>query len=140
MPTVKSILQLAQTKIVRNVILSASEDLKCVNLFCEKVGGPCICRIERVLARDDLKSSVEILDLSVNKLTQLPPSLYKLNAMKTLTLRDNDLENLDFNDFSSLTNLESIDLTNNPLKDKSNIIDEFKRILPNTKIIFDTTS
>ena len=136
----KSILQLAQTKIVRNVILSASEDLKCVNLFCEKVGGPCICRIERVLARDDLKSSVEILDLSVNKLTQLPPSLYKLNAMKTLTLRDNDLENLDFNDFSSLTNLESIDLTNNPLKDKSNIIDEFKRILPNTKIIFDTTS
>ena len=106
MPTVKSILQLAQTKIVRNVILSASEDLKCVNLFCEKVGGPCICRIERVLARDDLKSSVEILDLSVNKLTQLPPSLYKLNAMKTLTLRDNDLENLDFNDFSLLTNLE----------------------------------
>ena len=136
----KSILQLAQTKIVRNVILSASEDLKCVNLFCEKVGGPCICRIERVLAREDLKSSVEILDLSVNKLTQLPPSLYKLNAMKTLTLRDNDLENLDFNDFSSLTNLESIDLTNNPLKDKTNIIDEFKRILPNTKIIFDTTS
>ena len=123
MPTVKSILQLAQTKIVRNVILSASEDLKCVNLFCEKVGGPCICRIERVLAREDLKSSVEILDLSVNKLTQLPPSLYKLNAMKTLTLRDNDLENLDFNDFSSLTNLESIDLTNNPLKDKYNIID-----------------
>lgn len=136
MPTVKSLMQLMQTKTVKSIFLSASEDLKCVNLFCEKVGGPCVCRIERVLARDDLSMSVETLDLSVNKLTQLPPSLYKLSNMKVLNLRDNDLATIVPKDFSSLIGLESIDLSDNPIKDQAVVIEEFQRILPNTKIIF----
>lgn len=129
-------MQLMQTKTVKSIFLSASEDLKCVNLFCEKVGGPCVCRIERVLARDDLSMSVETLDLSVNKLTQLPPSLYKLSNMKVLNLRDNDLATIVPKDFSSLIGLESIDLSDNPIKDQAVVIEEFQRILPNTKIIF----
>ena len=136
MPTVRTILQLSQTKQVKTIILSASEDLKCVNLFCEKVGGPCVCRIERVLARDDLKNTVESVDLSVNKLTQLPPSLFKLRNMKILNLRNNDLTNLMTEDFSTLVGLESIDLTDNPLSNPLLIINDLRKVLPSTKIIY----
>ena len=136
MSTVKSIIQLSQTKLVRNILLSASEDLKCVNLFCEKVGGPCICRIERVLSRDDLVSTVQSIDLSVNGLTQLPPSLYKLSSMKVLNLRNNDLANLKTEDFKTLGGLESIDLSNNPLTDPLQTINELQKVLPLTKIIY----
>ena len=136
MPTVKSVIQLSQTKLVRKILLSASEDLKCVNLFCEKVGGPCICRIERVLARDDLRSTVESVDLSVNKLTQLPPSLYKLSSMKVLNLRNNDIVDLKTEDFITLGGLESIDLSNNPLSDPLLAINNLQKVLPSTKIIY----
>lgn len=137
MASVRSLLHLSQNKIVKNVFLSASEDLKCVNLFCEKVGGPCVCRIERVLAREDLAKTVETLDLSLNKLTQLPPSLYKLNEMKSLSLRDNDLTTLKAEDFSSLTKLESIDLSNNPLNDVGELVTSLKKLLPDTVIIYE---
>ena len=136
MPTVKSVIQLSQTKLVRNILLSASEDLKCVNLFCEKVGGPCICRIERVLARNDLRSTVHSVDLSVNKLTQLPPSLYKLSSMKVLNLRNNDIVDLKTEDFITLGGLESIDLSNNPLSDPLLAINNLQKVLPGTKIIY----
>ena len=136
MPTVKSVMQLSQTKLVRNILLSASEDLKCVNLFCEKVGGPCICRIERVLARNDLRSTVHSVDLSVNKLTQLPPSLYKLSSMKVLNLRNNDIVDLKTEDFITLGGLESIDLSNNPLSDPLLAINNLQKVLPGTKIIY----
>lgn len=137
MASVRSLLQLSQNKLVKRIFLSASEDLKCVNLFCEKVGGPCICRIERVLAREDLTKTVEEVDFSLNNLTQLPPSLYKLDQMKSLSLRDNNLETLAPEDFSSLTNLESIDLTNNPLKNVESLIISFNKALPGIKIIYE---
>jgi Leucine rich repeat len=140
MASVRSLLQLSQNKLVKSVFLSASEDLKCVNLFCEKVGGPCVCRIERVLAREDLAKTVETVDLSRNKLTQLPPSLYKLNEMISLSLRDNDLTTLKAEDFSSLTKLESIDLRNNPLTNLEALIRSFKKSLPDTAIIYEEAS
>ena len=138
MATVRSLLQLTQSKLVKNVFLSASEDLKCVNMFCEKVGGPCVCRIERVLARNDLTETVEALDLSVNQLTQLPPSLYKLSKMKTLNLRDNDLASLIADDFLHLTELETIDLSNNPIENSVSVIESLQVALPKVKIIFHT--
>ena len=138
MATVRSLLQLTQSKLVKNVYLSSSEDLKCVNLFCEKVGGPCVCRIERILARDDLTETVEALDLSLNQLTQLPPSLYKLNKLKTLNLRDNDLASLKADDFLHLTDLDSLDLSNNPLLNSVSVIESLQAALPNVKIIFRT--
>jgi Leucine-rich repeat (LRR) protein len=137
MASVRSLLQLSQNKIVKSVVLSASEDLKCVNLFCEKVGGPCVCRIERVLARKDLAKTVETVDLSQNKLTQLPPSLYNLNEMKSLSLKDNDLTILKAADFSSLKKLESIDLRNNPLNDLEALIASLKKSLPGAVIIYE---
>lgn len=33
------------------LLLPSSKDLVCNNLFCEKVTGPCVCRLERVLER-----------------------------------------------------------------------------------------
>ena len=132
----RSIMQLTQSKAVSAIVLSSSEDLRCVNLFCEKVGGPCVCRIERVLARDDLTKSVEHLDLSLNSLTQLPPSLFKLNHLKTLVLRDNDLATLKAEDFSTLDKLESVDLSNNPLPDQTNFAQQLRKVLPNASIIF----
>jgi Leucine-rich repeat (LRR) protein len=132
---VRSIMQLTQSKAVKAIVLASSEDLRCVNLFCEKVGGPCVCRIERVLARDDLSKSVEHLDLSLNKLTQLPPSLFKLNHLKTLVLRDNDLATLKAEDFSTLESLETVDLSNNPLSDQEAFAQQLQKILPSTSII-----
>ena len=131
----RSIMQLSQNKTVRSIVLASSEDLRCVNLFCEKVGGPCVCRIERVLARDDLSKSVEHLDLSLNKLTQLPPSLFKLSHLKTLILRDNDLATLKAEDFSTLENLQTVDLSNNPLSDLGIFAQQLQQILPKTSII-----
>ena len=132
----RSIMQLTQSKAVSAIVLSSSEDLRCVNLFCEKVGGPCVCRIERVLARDDLSKSVEHLDLSLNNLTQLPPSLFKLSHLKCLVLRDNDLATLKAEDFSTLDKLETVDLSNNPLSDQRIFAEQLQKILPKTSIIF----
>jgi hypothetical protein len=109
-----------------------------VNMFCEKVGGPCVCRIERILARNDLTETVEALDLSVNQLTQLPPSLYKLSKMKTLNLRDNDLATLIADDFLHLTELETMDLSNNPIENSVSVIESLQVALPKVKIIFHT--
>jgi len=137
MSIAKSILQLSKSKLVKNIILSSSEDLKCVNMFCEKVGGPCICRIERVLSRDDLKDTVEELDLSSNNLSRLPPSLYKLNSLKVLNLSNNQLESLETDEFSLFKSLESVDITKNYFKDSLSVATQLQKLLPNAKINFD---
>jgi Leucine-rich repeat (LRR) protein len=106
-------------------------------MFCEKVGGPCICRIERVLSRDDLKDTVEELDLSSNNLSRLPPSLYKLNSLKVLNLSDNQLESLETDEFSLFKSLESVDITKNYFKDSLSVATQLQKLLPNAKINFD---
>ena len=57
---------------VTNLLLKASKDLVCNNLWCEKVTGPCICRLERTIQDLD-QTALEKMDLSGNKLTALPP-------------------------------------------------------------------
>lgn len=59
------------------LILSGSKDMICNNLFCEKVTQPCVCRLDRVISMKKL-SHVQILDLSNNNLSALPPSLAHL--------------------------------------------------------------
>lgn len=123
---VKSLLQLSQSKLVTNIVLRASEDLKCMNLFCEKVGEPCICRLERALSKETLAHTVESMDLSHNNLTQLPPSLANLVQLRSLDLSTNNLTTLEFSYLKPLVHLERLDLSNNPLLDTSATLDNIK--------------
>ena len=133
MSLVKSLLQLTQSKVVKSIVLRGSEDLMCVNLFCEKVGGPCICRLERALSKEQLATTVEDLDLSNNNLTQLPPSLLKLTQLRTLNLSQNQLITLDTQSLSALPHLEHLNVRNNPLD--SPVVEELKRLLPSATIV-----
>ena len=58
-----------------------TSDLICVNMMCEHVGAPCICKLARCLTRcPNLKS----LDLAGNKLGSLPESIAELQALTHL--------------------------------------------------------
>ena len=133
--SVKSLLQLSQSKVVTNIVLRASEDLKCMNLFCEKVGGPCICRLERALSKETLAHTVKSMDLSHNHLTQLPPSLANLVQLRSLDLSTNNLTTLELSYLKPLINLVRLDLSNNPLLETTTTLDNIKLHLSNVNVI-----
>ena len=133
--SVKSLLQLSQSKVVTSIVLRASEDLKCMNLFCEKVGGPCICRLERAISKESLVLTVENMDLSNNNLTQLPPSLAKLVQLRSLDLSTNNLTTLELSYLKPLINLVRLDLSNNPLLETTTTLDNIKLHLSNVNVI-----
>ncbi|EDO63949.1 AGAP006647-PA [Anopheles gambiae str. PEST] len=63
-----------------------------------------------------LKSSLEIFDLSFNRIRDLnPQSFARYGSVKYLYLFENMIHNVEPETFSSLTNLEAIDLSNNAL-------------------------
>ena len=99
-------------KRLRELVLPKSMDLKCVNLMCEKVGTPCICRLARVLA---LTPEVERLDLSQNELTALPEEVFKLRNLRTLDLSQNRLTTLPPG-ILQLARLEVLAVDGNPLQ------------------------
>lgn len=47
----RSIREASALKHVRSLLLRRSEDLVCRNMLCEKVGEPCVCRLDLVLSR-----------------------------------------------------------------------------------------
>jgi Leucine-rich repeat (LRR) protein len=73
---------------ISSLLLKSSKDLVCTNLWCEKVTGPCICRLQRTLDKVDL-SMLTKLDLSGNKLTELPPAVKDMVSLEELDLSDN---------------------------------------------------
>ena len=76
---------------VETLNLEASPDLLCVNLMCEKVGDPCICRLSVVLEK---LHHLEGLNLSGNKLISLPESIGQLRQLQYLDLSNNKLQTL----------------------------------------------
>lgn len=79
----------AQT--IESLDLRESSDLLCVNLMCEKVGEPCICRLSGVLER---LPQLKRLNLSQNQLTSIPESIGKLGQLRSLDLSNNKLIDL----------------------------------------------
>jgi hypothetical protein len=84
--------------------LTASQDLLCMNLMCEKVGTPCICRLSLCLER---LAAVETLSLANNSLTDIPSSLWHLTSLRELDLSRNCLQIL-HPDVQQLHNLRVI--------------------------------
>ena len=76
---------------VESLDLQQSPDLLCVNLMCEKVGDPCICRLSGVLER---LPQLKHLNLSHNQLTSIPESIGRLSQLVSLDLSNNKLTEL----------------------------------------------
>lgn len=82
-----------------------------MNLMCEKVGDPCICRLSRVLS---LTPDLERLDLAKNGLTTLPEEVFKLRNLRNLDLSYNRLTKLP-SSVLQLSHLRVLDVQGNPL-------------------------
>lgn len=64
--SILEVIQFSKKGKIGSLILKASEDLVCNNLWCEKVGEPCICRFEVALQSID-SNYLTNLDVSNNK-------------------------------------------------------------------------
>ena len=66
-----------QRETATRLLLRRSPELVCRNLMCEKVGGPCVCRLALSLSR---MPHLTALDLSHNSLTRLPDAVWGAGA------------------------------------------------------------
>jgi hypothetical protein len=82
-----------KTFTIETILLERSPDLVCRNMFCDKVTLPCLCRLEHALSFLDL-SSVRYINLSKNKLSELPPSLAGMKNLEHLDISNNALRKL----------------------------------------------
>mmetsp|Transcript_22074 Transcript_22074/g.32170 ORF Transcript_22074/g.32170 Transcript_22074/m.32170 type:complete len:143 (-) Transcript_22074:198-626(-) len=98
---------------IEHIVLSGSPDLICKNMMCEKLLGPCICRLEHALASLDL-TKVKSLDLSKNKLNSLPPSVEAMANLTSLNISANEFVTLP-RSLLGLEQLSSLDISNNNL-------------------------
>lgn len=98
---------------LRVLDLTAAADLVCQNMMCEKLGDPCICRVSVALqklqglqhlclAKNRLLSAPEVisqstlpelvsLDLSFNRLEELPLPVVQHKGLRDLYLQGNPL-------------------------------------------------
>ena len=92
-------------------------DLRCTNVFCEAAGGPCICRLSRWIEQTKPRlKKLRCLSLRGAKLGKLPESLFSLDCLEELDLRDNDLTELSLS-ISNLTRLKVLRLDGNHIND-----------------------
>jgi hypothetical protein len=103
---------------IQAISLKASSDLICRNIFCEKAGQPCLCKLEHALGSPSLDlSTIRRVDLSSNGLTALPPSISKMKNLEELQLSANSFSALP-NFIQRLEKLTLLDLSHNPLEAK----------------------
>jgi Leucine-rich repeat (LRR) protein len=100
-------------KKLEHIALRASQDLVCTNLMCEKVMGPCICKLERVLQGVNGVDHVRSIDISDNALSSLPPSLANFKNLVRLDLSENKLESMP--DFLDYLESDVVILDGNPM-------------------------
>lgn len=78
---------------------------------------------------------LEILDISSNTLSEVHPTIGKMQALKELNLSDNkNLTDLP-NEMSSLKHLKVLNIIGTPLAQNTMRINELQKMLPNTQII-----
>jgi Leucine-rich repeat (LRR) protein len=104
---------LMNTSRVQVLDLSHSPDIVCVNLMCDKLGGPCVCRLARFIEQNKWNELKE-LKLKGNKMETLPPSIF-LQGLHRLDVSDNLLTDLP-SDISKSSLITEIDVSNNRLK------------------------
>lgn len=121
MKTVNSINEIVRLKgksIISTILLNASEDLICKNLFCSKLLGPCVCKLERALDQYVDPRHLKELDLSSNNLDALPPSLAKFQSLEFIDLSKNKLSHINAIPWDAIKNmkhLKCLDLSDNAI-------------------------
>jgi len=104
--------QLLKTATVRVLDLSRSPDVICMNMMCDKLEGPCVCRVARFLEQNQW-DALEEIRLVGNRLDQVPPSIF-MRGLKRLDLSDNSIKELPL-DISRCESLETLDMSKNRL-------------------------
>ena len=75
--------------------LEHSDDLVCRNLMCDKVGGPCVCRLGRWMNQNrDVLASCQHLSLRGNNLSVLPDEVWNLPRLTHLDVSQNKLSEI----------------------------------------------
>lgn len=124
-------------KAITGIVLSASDDLVCRNMMCEKLLQPCVCRLEHVLHQFvSHPMHVDTLDLSNNKLEFSPPAITKFSMLTTINLSKNKfptVEKIPWDEIVKISSLKCIDLSDND--PKLHFDDSFFRKYPSLRQI-----
>jgi len=95
-----------------SLLLESSEDLQCRNIMCEKLGGPCLCRLALVLSRC---TRLRTLSLAKNSLSSLPDGVMQSQTLTELDISSNALTAIP-DSLTALENLKELNIALNPLQ------------------------
>lgn len=112
-----------RTRDVLELDLRGSDELICRNVFCEKLGEPCVCRLASVLERT---KNVRRLVLRGCGIGAVPDGVWHLPLLRSLDLSGNRLDSLRVPDNGGLA-LEELVLSDNP---QLRVFDAGKGALP----------
>jgi hypothetical protein len=103
-----------EPELVKTLDLSSSGSFVCKNMFCEKVGQSCVCRLSLWISQTSPRlTALTTLSLANNGLEQLPDSLGELRNIKRLDFSQNNIRDVP-SSLGELRQLEVLDLRGNP--------------------------
>lgn len=75
-----------------------------------------IKNIHKANKRTKINTTIQVIDLSNNRLKEIPPVISRVTGLSALELGHNMIQKIDYGDFT-LKNLEMLDLSYNPIAD-----------------------